>query len=757
MTSLSSLSQDEVSKVLRDSRLPSALSRKKRGRRELYPSGAKYNFSQPLSPLRLLEAQSQEVEQQTLRQLLAHPRPIPFKDFSLVQRWPRAVVVSCPFDGTCTSADRDGNVQVHFQNETAGTVCVEGYVGPLCSECGKGQMLLREGTKIRCRDCPDTSRTFVAGIGLFLLTVCVVLFYVNLVTKDNPKLDVPESAITFKILTVFLTALGFLAELARSTFVVFREQLSEEGSSARLGGVGQHVASIAQEFLGLLQSMPTVGEIFSMKCLFDLFEWTTGKHVADRELFSLLVPVGVICLIGLIGLVVVLSSYWGDAGGEEEKEEEGDGKKRTNNREQTDPNSATLPPTRSNTKGQGPPAVTPATLLTGGDRRDSQNVEKGVAESRDSQNVEKGVAESRERTGCPPVEAVQSAWRQSSSCTSKSFVQVCKRFCNWLAFNRRFLGIFRYSFDEETSIWMRLLCFLEDMTPVVLCTLFLWAPSLVSAPLASLRCKPLHPNLKKRRLHRFPSVVCDEKDPRYTRWQSLSFGVLLAGVFGVPFLASSAVLFENWRVSEERQGHGPSAAPVGEGGGEKGAGQTAEKEGGAKGKSSRGLSGPRARGEGSAAILGTSFRELVSESVRANLALFSRKFSVLLTGYSDKFLYWELVVFARRLSIPISLLAQNPSARYTLLTFHSVFFIVLQTTLRPYRSAALNWLETFSLYSWFFEVMVLKISSEKETGGRRGECNDVVLTPCVREAVVEAGGGGGLCVGGGDVRMLPLL
>uniref|UniRef100_A0A0G4HZS4 RCC1-like domain-containing protein n=1 Tax=Chromera velia CCMP2878 TaxID=1169474 RepID=A0A0G4HZS4_9ALVE len=321
------LTDPQVSEVLRRSRLAKALAGRVAGRRKLQlESDSKCEAeSKPVSPLRLLEAHSQDSSQQTLKQLIAHPRPVPHGNFSLVQRWPHAVVVPCPFEGSCSSvepgqedlADAVSLLQMHFQDETAGTVCNEGHEGPVCSECKKGRVLLRRGMEIQCHDCPPPRVRVWTALGLFLLMLALVLGYTFMVTKDNPKMDVPEHAVATKILTVFLTALGFLADLARPAFLVFRDELATWEIERKNGGWGLGAASslarAAEDVLNFLRNIPTIGEVFSMKCLFDLFEWTTEeKHLAGRELLSLFVPVGVICLIGTIGLMVVLSSYCGD-------------------------------------------------------------------------------------------------------------------------------------------------------------------------------------------------------------------------------------------------------------------------------------------------------------------------------------------------------------------------------------------------------------------------------------------------------------
>uniref|UniRef100_A0A0G4F642 HYR domain-containing protein n=1 Tax=Chromera velia CCMP2878 TaxID=1169474 RepID=A0A0G4F642_9ALVE len=585
------LTDTQVSQVLKQSRLPKALTSREADRRwELCSDGSCGTELQHLSPLRLLEAQSLDSSQQTLKQLMAHPRPVPHGNFSLVQRWPRAVVVPCPFDGTCTSvepghedlADAVSSVQRHFQDETAGTVCEEGHEGPLCSECKTGRHLLRRGTEIRCRECPDASRTIVAGVGLFLLAVALVVGYTGLVTKDNPRKDVPDFAIAAKILTVFLTALGFLANLARPAFIVFREELAERGLGVG-GGEGRSsggnpmeggavfLATTAQEFLDFLRSLPTIGELFSIKCLMDLLDWSTGENEAGREMLALLVPLGVVGLIGSVGLVVVLSSYCTGAKGKGEGRESRDG-------EQTRSTIA-LPPTRRNTVGMvtvPPEADAPSAL--------PDNLGGGAGAVGAAAGPSRGA-------NLSPLEMRSAGTVSVSPSFSDSFEWVRERFCMRLSYNRRVLGVFRWTFDRETSIWVRLLSLHQDMTPVILSTVFLWAPSIVSAPLASLRCEPLHPDLSERRLHTFPSIVCSPTVRAYTRWQGWSVGVLLAGVIGVPV--------------------------------------------------------------------------------------------------------W------------------NESTRYTILNFHAVLFLLLQTLLWPYRSAALNWLETFSLIVWFCGVVILRVVTDR--------------------------------------------
>uniref|UniRef100_A0A0G4HZS0 Transmembrane protein n=1 Tax=Chromera velia CCMP2878 TaxID=1169474 RepID=A0A0G4HZS0_9ALVE len=290
----------------------------------------------------------------------------------------------------------------------------------------------------------------------------------------------------------------------------------------------------------------------------------------------------------------------------------------------------------------------------------------------------------------------------SLSSSVDSFARVCKRFRMRLAFNRRFLGIFRHTFDRETSIWVRLLSLHQDMTPVILSTLFLWASSLVSAPLASLRCEPLHPSLTERRLHLFPSISCHwplRKNDPYSRWWGVSLGVLLAGVFGVPLLIASFMLLNSFHIIERQGKERVSARRNGklrEGGADERRADTGDGEESAGGA----LSGEQS--------LPATHHALMQSSGRMRLASFSRQFSLLLGGYREKVLFWELLIFARRLSIPLCLLAPSTSARYNILNVHAVLFLLLQTIVRPYRSSSLNWLETFSLTVWFFGVTVVK-------------------------------------------------
>uniref|UniRef100_A0A0G4ICE9 HYR domain-containing protein n=1 Tax=Chromera velia CCMP2878 TaxID=1169474 RepID=A0A0G4ICE9_9ALVE len=502
------LTDSDVSQVLKNSGLLKFVSNRKAEGRELEslssPSCGTVTKSQTLSPLRILGAQFH----QTLAKLIAHPRPVPHGNFSLVQRWPSAVVVPCPFDNTCSGVDPRS----------------EDLPGdPLCNECDKDLLLLRRGIDTRCHPCPPTRLRILAAIGLFLLLVTVVLGYTVMVTKENPKMDVPEHAVAIKILIVFFVALGFLADLARPALNVFREDLLRLG--LRGGGEGwesstaQFLAKAAEDSLDFLRSIPTVGELFSMKCFFDLFDFTTGRNVAGRQ---------------------------------------------------------------------------------------------GVALS--------ACPSSHVRLRTPSCSSLHAA--------ATRFKQVRECFRMRLAYNRRFLGIFRHRFDSKTSFWARLLSLLRDVTPVFLATLFLWASSLVAAPLASLRCEPVHHSLTELRLHAFPSITCNPSNPAYSRWWGVSLGILFGGVFGVPLLVGLSMLLDS--------------SPL------------------------------------------------------------------LLAGFRDDFLFWEVVIFARRLSIPLCFLALGTSARYNILIFHAVFFLVLQTILRPYRSDALNWLETFSLGVWFFDVMVLK-------------------------------------------------
>uniref|UniRef100_A0A0G4HPQ8 Uncharacterized protein n=1 Tax=Chromera velia CCMP2878 TaxID=1169474 RepID=A0A0G4HPQ8_9ALVE len=689
------LTPSQVSEVLRQSRLPKALTGREGDcgtlRSDTLISCGR--DSQPLSPLRLLEAQSEDVHQQMLKQLMAHPRPVPHKNFSLVQRWPRAVIVPCPFAETCLSvepgqADLSG-LQIYFQGENAGTLCEEGHVGPLCSECKRERHLLRRGTDVRCHECSPSVVRVLTAIGLFLAFVVLVLAHTSMVTKDNPKMDVPEHAVAVKILTVFVTALGFLADLARPAFIVFREELEDWGVRERResqsweSNASMFLAKAAEDLLDFLRKLPTVGEVFSMKCVFDLFPWTAREeHLAGRELLSLLVPLGAICLIGTVGLVIVLSSYCRGA----ETKREGEA---PNERENPDP-SCSPPPAPANTGTVAAAAVAAeegaAGALTG--LRDTDQVNEGSDTVDDDRHANRFFVEQQSTQPLP-------------CSSSKSFAQVCERFKMRLAYNRRSLGLFRRTFDRETGLWVRLMSLHEDMTPVILATIFLWASSLVEAPLASLRCEPLHPSIRERRLHSFPSITCHwplrSSDDPYSRWWGVSLAVLFGGVFGVPLLICCFMLLNSVRVGEAKSGEG---------------GPADRKQAWKKKRATEREGDIRAEAEGEESLPATH-KALMQNSERMHLASFRRQFSLLLGGYGDKFLFWELVIFARRLSIPICLLAPSTSARYTILTFHAVLFFGLQAILQPYRSADLNWLETFSLTVWLGGVLVLKAVSDR--------------------------------------------
>uniref|UniRef100_A0A0G4IFE8 Uncharacterized protein n=1 Tax=Chromera velia CCMP2878 TaxID=1169474 RepID=A0A0G4IFE8_9ALVE len=68
-----------------------------------------------------------------------------------------------------------------------------------------------------------------------------------------------------------------------------------------------------------------------------------------------------------------------------------------------------------------------------------------------------------------------------------------------------------------------------------------------------------------------------------------------------------------------------------------------------------------------------------------------------------------MMVFARRLSIPLCLLAPDTSIRFDILTIHAVLFLLLQAVMRPCRSRMLNCIEFVSLLGWFLGVMTLRL------------------------------------------------
>uniref|UniRef100_A0A0G4IFK6 HYR domain-containing protein n=1 Tax=Chromera velia CCMP2878 TaxID=1169474 RepID=A0A0G4IFK6_9ALVE len=428
------LSASQVYGILRGIREGSKPSARRLSDSQSGPSTHEAGHARALSPLRYLGGMEAQRQEETLRRLLAHPRPVPHRDFSLAQRWPDAVVVPCPFEGTCSPSVKvvDGKVdlenvkrvQTEVQNDGSGTVCAEGHEGPLCSERETGRQLLRRGTEVRCRQCPGAAQTIGAAFGLFLLLIVVVVIYTIMVTKDNPKMDVPEFAIAVKILTVFGTSLGFLALLSQPVFIGFREELAlqQGGASEALSSTVLSHARVALSVLDFLRSIPTVGEVFSMKCLFDLFERSTGENMAGREMLSLLVPLAVIGFIGAVGIVVVFSSYC--KGGKEGEGESLQRNKRADTR-RTEP-----------AEGEGDNANDRA----GGDVRDSgggRGVEAGVMGGEGETRTEES---SRNQSAEPDASFI-------------AYLSVRRRFLKRLYFSQRFVGIFRKNFDAKTGCW----------------------------------------------------------------------------------------------------------------------------------------------------------------------------------------------------------------------------------------------------------------------------------------------------------------
>uniref|UniRef100_A0A0G4HP15 HYR domain-containing protein n=1 Tax=Chromera velia CCMP2878 TaxID=1169474 RepID=A0A0G4HP15_9ALVE len=270
-----------------------------------------------------LEIESPEMFQDILRRLLAHSRPIPDDGFSLVQRWPEAVVAPCPAGAACvtstsippsfsaeTSAPRipPPFLQEAFQDEAPGTLCGEHHEGPLCNECTPGTRLVRGGRNEGCRQCPPRAQTFGFAVLMALLLTGLVVLYTWFVTKDFPHLDMLEHAVAVKILVVFVSRLGTLAALAGPALVSLRDALSTKLHDGQIRLVASSVERHAQRVLEIFQEVPTIGDLFSLDCLL-LQTSPAGADRVGRGLLSLAVPVGIICFLFLFGAVIVFVGF----------------------------------------------------------------------------------------------------------------------------------------------------------------------------------------------------------------------------------------------------------------------------------------------------------------------------------------------------------------------------------------------------------------------------------------------------------------
>uniref|UniRef100_A0A0G4FDY1 HYR domain-containing protein n=1 Tax=Chromera velia CCMP2878 TaxID=1169474 RepID=A0A0G4FDY1_9ALVE len=692
------LSDFEVSRVIRESRLAATLGHFREGRRGL----GERNWTSrrhPLSPFRLLEAQSFETVQRTLRGLIAHPRPVPDGNFTLVQRWPHALIAPCPYQDTCSPG-----VQTDYQNDTAGTVCVSGHTGPMCNECEAGWRLNRQD--LQCVECPPSEAiSFLVAAMLLLAMPVAVWLFTAAVSKDNPHLAAVEHAVAMKIVLAFIGRFKMLSDLAAFALQRLREEALEHGLRERGGVMAGGVAWVAMSatrILKRLRSLPSIGSVFHLDYFF--FRVFPESDLVSRNLLTLTVPATILLLLAIFGLLAVFVGFCRS-------------RKTTRKMERTASH-------RRNEKDGKP--------------NNGEEERKGRCPTVLQDAVEEEGEEGREKG-----ERTEGVSGQTDIGAANRETLVLKRNRMRAFFFKRFVGVFRCNFDESTSCWSVLTAWFEGLVALSLAIMVIWGESLVGIPVATLRCIFLHPDMPTEtglRLHIQASQQC----PRGVEllfagafWLSCAFAVFLPIIFLAAVTCRKRALLEatggggngksqkkspggwcvrslgtrnshrsrfSWRAATAtRPPPREDSFSIQNESGERG-------DGAERGNSilKESKESPPQSMSSAQTDLAATHASVVTGDPRALHALFQWQLSVLLVGYKEEFYYWELVIFLRRFSLPLVLLEGESLATLYILGVHAVLFLLLQSLVRPYKTATLNRLETLSLGCWLLAVLVFQ-------------------------------------------------
>uniref|UniRef100_A0A0G4HAN7 Sushi domain-containing protein n=1 Tax=Chromera velia CCMP2878 TaxID=1169474 RepID=A0A0G4HAN7_9ALVE len=230
----------------------------------------------------------------TFFNITKHARPIANDGFTVVKKYPDALLIPCPIPVACVAGAQDS-----YQSDEPGTQCIEGMKGPLCDECEDGWYFSVPGQP--CEQCPTgqmTSGLIIAGVGMAFLLGAFA--YTTMTVTSEPDLDMADHKVLIKQVINYFGMVGILGR-----FDYYRITAKSE-AVAGTTDLPDWLVNIRLDDVMPVQNVPSFTDFLSMTCIAEQYLGTKGIwRLFAANMMQVALPIVVYIVAALLSLLVV--------------------------------------------------------------------------------------------------------------------------------------------------------------------------------------------------------------------------------------------------------------------------------------------------------------------------------------------------------------------------------------------------------------------------------------------------------------------